>query len=75
MHLIDEVRQAQRLPSPSFARMIRVAAGVSQGRLAAELGVNTSTVGRWESGERTPRGVSRAKYAALLEQLRAAVGP
>lgn len=37
---------------------MRQAAGLSQIALARELGVNTSTVSRWESGERAmPDGV------------------
>lgn len=72
MDLLDEVRQARRLPNRKTARLIRVAAGVSQTRLASELGVHRMTVVRWESGERTPQGRHRAAYAALLEQLRGA---
>ncbi len=74
MPLIDEVRQAQRLPSPAFARVIRVAAGVTQERLANEIGVHRQTIAGYEAGRRTPRGATRARYAELLEQLRAEVG-
>lgn len=70
MLLIDEVRQAKRLPEPSIRRLIRVSAGVSQERLAQELGVHRMTIVRWESGTRAPRGSVRAAYVALLEQLR-----
>jgi DNA-binding transcriptional regulator YiaG len=75
VQLLDEVRQAKRLPTPAAARMIRIAAGVSQERLAVELGVHRMTVVRWESGERAPRGLHRAVYAQLLDQLRAEVAP
>lgn len=68
--LVDEVRQARALPSPAIRRMIRIAAGVSQSRLGAELRVHRVTVARWESGTRTPRGSTRAAYADLLNQLR-----
>lgn len=70
MSLVDEVRLAKRLPDPDMARMIRVKAGVSQGRLAQEVQVHRMTVARWESGERRPRGATLARYAAVLEQLR-----
>lgn len=73
MDLLDEVRQAKKLPAPATARMIRLTAGVSQERLARELGVHRMTIVRWESGERTPRGLHRAVYAELLDQLRMAV--
>lgn len=73
MSLLDEVRQARQapqLPSPSAARLIRISAGVSQERLAQELDVHRMTVNRWETGERTPRGHHRVRYAELLEALR-----
>jgi len=73
MQLIDEVRQSRRLPSPQMARLIRVSAGVSQERLARELGVHRVTIARWETGERSPRGLTRALYAELLEKLHKAV--
>ena len=70
MDLLDQGRQAKKLPPPATARMIRMAAGVSQDQVAKELGVHRMTVVRWESGKRTPTGVHRAVYARLLEQLR-----
>ena len=63
--LIDEVRRARSLPRPAMARAIRESAGVSQARLAAELGVHRMTVARWESGARSPRSDQRTAYAAL----------
>jgi DNA-binding transcriptional regulator YiaG len=73
MTLLEEVRQAKKLPSPQAARMIRLAAGVTQERLASELGVHRMTVQRWETGARTPSGLRRAAYAQLLDELRMAV--
>jgi DNA-binding transcriptional regulator YiaG len=70
MSLVEEVRASRRLPLPGTARLIRLTAGVSQQRLADELGVHRMTVVRWESGERNPRGAVRARYSDLLEQLR-----
>jgi len=67
--LIDELRE-RRLPPPADARAIRLAAGVSQERLAAELGVHRVTVYRWEFGQRLPRGPQREAYAKLLSALR-----
>jgi DNA-binding transcriptional regulator YiaG len=72
--LLEEVRaqlQAKlRLPSPAMCRAIRLAAGVSQERIARELGVHRVTVARWELGARRPRTRRAAAYAALLEELR-----
>jgi transcriptional regulator with XRE-family HTH domain len=70
MSLLDDVRVIQRLPSPAKARAIREAAGISQERLAEEVGVHRVTVARWELGERHPRGRSKIAYAELLESLR-----
>ena len=73
MSLIDEVRASQSLPDPRVARLIRVSAGVSQERLARELGVHRMTLQRWESGQRRPRGAHLVQYAQLLHGLRAEV--
>jgi transcriptional regulator with XRE-family HTH domain len=71
--LVREVRTQRPLPSRALARAIREAAGVSQARLAAELGVDRVTVARWELGIRRPRGKRAAVYATLLAQLQEAV--
>ncbi len=67
--LLEEVRESLALPSPHVARQIRVAARVSQARLAAELGVRELTVYRWETGARTPHGELRLAYSRLLREL------
>ena len=72
--LVEQVRAARRLPPPAVARAIRAAAGVSQQRLADELGVCRVTVARWEIGARTPQGEIRLRYVDLLAQLREATG-
>lgn len=67
--LVAEVLADRRIPSPARARAIRIEAGVSQRRLAEELGVSRVTVARWELSIRTPRGDLRRAYARLLEEL------
>jgi DNA-binding transcriptional regulator YiaG len=67
--LVEDVRAAKRLPSPAMARAIRLAAEVSQERIATELGIHRVTVARWEAGTRRPRGQLRIAYADLLCQL------
>jgi transcriptional regulator with XRE-family HTH domain len=69
--LVAEVRLARQLPSPRIAKLIREEAGVSQQRLADELGVNRVTVARWELGLRRPRGSHLERYSELLDALRA----
>lgn len=67
--LLGEVRDRRRLPQPAMARAIRETAGVSQERVAEELGVHPVTVYRWEKGTRRPRGRLLRSYADLLAQL------
>lgn len=67
--LLAEVAESLSLPSPAEARAIRERAGVSQGRLGAEIGKSAMTVHRWETGEHTPSGEARLAYARLLRQL------
>lgn len=70
MTLIDEVRSTARLPEASTARLIRISAGISQERLAAEVGVHRVTLARWESGECRPRGTARSRYSTVLHEIR-----
>lgn len=71
--VVEEVRMAKSLPSPKMARALREAAGLSQGRIAAALGVSRVAVYRWEGGLRKPRKKNRAAYAALLAAISAEV--
>lgn len=68
--LVEEVRAGKSLPDPMTAKRIRVLAGISQQRLADELGVSRVTVARWEDGGRHPRSMNKKKYSDLLNQLR-----
>lgn len=69
-NLAEDCRTMKRLPGPALARAIRVDAGVTQARLAQELGVHWTTVARWEAGRRSPRGRLRLAYAQVLASLR-----
>jgi DNA-binding transcriptional regulator YiaG len=70
MTLLDTVRAAHRLPKPAMARLIRSEAGVSQARLAAEVGVHRVTLARWEAGVSRPQSAAlRARYASLLADM------
>ncbi|WP_203654633.1 helix-turn-helix domain-containing protein [Demequina activiva] len=60
------------LPTPSVSRAIRQSCGLSQARVALELGVSRMTVSRWERGARRPRGLRLVAYTALLSDLAAA---
>lgn len=67
--LLAEVRASRSFPGPDKARAIRRSAGVSRERLAQELQVHPTTITRWETGLRCPRGEMRARYANLLNAL------
>jgi transcriptional regulator with XRE-family HTH domain len=69
--LLDEVRMIRALPDPAERRRIRVAAGITQHRMAEELGAHPVTFARWERGERAPRSPAKVRYAALLAELAA----
>ena len=56
---------------PGLGRLIRVGAGLRQGEVAALLGVNASTLSRWESGQRAPQGELLDRYRAILDRLQA----
>jgi transcriptional regulator with XRE-family HTH domain len=51
------------------ARMIRISAGLSLSEVSREVGAAISTIYRWETGERIPRGKAAIRYARLLEEL------
>lgn len=74
MTLVEEVRALRAaLPSPAAARLIRLAADVTQARMAQELGVSRVTIARWEAGTRRPRGKTLLEYRRVLDELREAV--
>lgn len=60
---------ARRAWSPSLARALRKEARVSLADAAAAIGVTTSAVSRWESGEREPRADAGARYLAMLRRV------
>ncbi|MGH7685609.1 MAG: helix-turn-helix transcriptional regulator [Candidatus Dormibacteria bacterium] len=71
--LVDETRPLRQLPAPRLCRLIRESAGVTQVRLAREVGCDRMTIARWEAGTRRPRGELGLRYAEVLAALREAV--
>lgn len=51
------------------ARQLRVVAGLSQALVAQDCEVTASTVHRWETGDRLPRGRNIFAYHSLLARL------
>ncbi|CAL9536877.1 helix-turn-helix domain-containing protein [Streptomyces sp. enrichment culture] len=60
---------ASPLPPPKERRRLRERASLTQGQLAARVGVTKETVRAWETGRTTPRGRKREAYAKLLASL------
>lgn len=54
------------------ARSVRRASGLSLREMAAALGVQPSTVMRWESQQRVPKPEAALRYKALLDKLMSA---
>lgn len=66
---VGKVLARRGLPSPTRRRCIREQAHLSQGDIAAALGVTWSAVSRWEAGLREPTGPNLIAYADLLDRL------
>lgn len=76
-NLRARVETLRDLPSPAVARALREAAGISLRELARELGVDPTTLSRWERGLARPGRRDRARallerYVAALNLLRSA---
>ncbi len=61
--------RARQLAASGEARTIRKDSKMSLADIAKACGVDTSTVGRWETGIRSPRGQAGARYASVLDLL------
>ena len=59
----EEVKAARL--SPGLIKKLRARLGITQGELAALVGVSTSAVGSWEYGKAKPEGHNRESLVAL----------
>lgn len=64
--LVVEAREASH---SGRGATVRTAAGLSRGELARAIGVNQSSISRWESGKRRPSGDAAIRYARMLRVL------
>ena len=64
------IHERWALPPPTERRTLRELAGLSAQDLAVVLGVNASTVLRWETGERMPKGRNLTDYLRVLATMR-----
>jgi DNA-binding transcriptional regulator YiaG len=69
-----DLARARRLARTGDARRIRQGAGLSLADVAGVVGVDVSTLSRWETGDRRPMGRPAVAYARLLEKLSEANG-
>lgn len=69
--VLKQAATRRRLPTPPMRRALREQAGLTQAELAEALGVRRSTISRWETGDRTPRGQDAVGYVALLDEIAA----
>ncbi|BFM23491.1 helix-turn-helix domain-containing protein [Microbacterium sp. che218] len=63
------VVRARELAASGEAKRIRVASDLPIGDLAHAIGVDATTIWRWENGERSPRGERAVRYARALNKL------
>lgn len=67
--LADRSAELREWVTTGYARDLRVAAGLSQALVAQDCEVTASTVHRWETGSRLPRGRNIAVYHSFLARL------
>jgi len=61
--------EARDLAASGVAARLRKQAHLSQADIAATVGVTTSCISRWESGERRPHGPAAVRWVRLLRRL------
>ncbi len=64
---LERLATVRRLVATGEARRRRVAASLSLGEVAGACGVDSSTVSRWETGVRRPRGTAALRYGHVLD--------
>jgi transcriptional regulator with XRE-family HTH domain len=57
------------------SRNVRLAAGLSLREVADYVDVGVSTIYRWETGERQPRGKAALRYSDLIAELEGSRDP
>jgi transcriptional regulator with XRE-family HTH domain len=66
---LDLLASVRALAKSGEARRRREAAGFSLSEIGAVCRVDQSTIWRWETGRRKPRGDAALRYARVLERL------
>lgn len=73
-HDIVLLAKARRYATTGHGREVRMGCGLSLREMAEAVGIATSSLWRWEHGERVPRGSSAAQWARLVDELQAEGG-
>ncbi len=66
---ITELIRVRRLAATGAARALRLDAGLSLSEMAEAAQVHKSTICRWETGSRRPRGEAAMRYLRVLDGL------
>lgn len=71
---VDVLIAARNALASGEAIRLREQAGLSQRQVAAHIRVTHVAVGRWERGQRSPRGSAGLRYARFLARLAEQLG-
>jgi transcriptional regulator with XRE-family HTH domain len=74
-YTVARLARARSLAETGRGRRIREAAGLSYRELADAVGVNGSTILRWETGTCRPRADAALRWAATLAHLEREITP
>jgi DNA-binding transcriptional regulator YiaG len=64
-----KLMRVRKLFETGAARAIRESAGLSLKEASAPAGVHKTTLHRWETGSRRPRGEAAIRYLSVLEDI------
>lgn len=70
----ERLARVKAMAASGEARRVRLAARLSLRDVGLAVGVDQSTVSKWEAGDRVPRGDAAWRYADLIERLQRAAG-
>ena len=65
----ERLAKVRRLIMSGQAKELRIAGGLSLSETGEPVGVDASTVWRWENARRLPRGQTALRYLRVLEML------
>jgi DNA-binding XRE family transcriptional regulator len=71
---VEELSRLRSFLRSGAGRQVRLARGASLRELSRDAGVSPTTILRWETGERTPRGQGALRYWLLLQSLMGSSG-